>query len=100
MAPTAAAALASWEAAIAALEGLSGCVVCGHGPVLLLDINDAVFVRCKAAIVKVEELPKLPQGTWETIIRRKVGVASKQSSRFASVPASTTLDPVLAFLWP
>ena len=78
MAPTAAAAVATWEAVIAALEGLSDGVVWDHGPLPLLKVSDVVFGRCKVAILTMQALPKLTQGTWETIIKNKVRLGSIQ----------------------
>ena len=75
MAPTAAAALATWNAAIAALGALSDGVVCSDGFLPMLEVSNAVYIRCETAIRKVQALPDLTQGTWGMIIKEKVGVA-------------------------
>ena len=74
MPPTTAAALAAWQAAIAAFEGLSDGVVCTYdGVVPMLEVSSTAFDSTQAAIRGVRALPKLALKTWRTLIDAKVG---------------------------
>ena len=74
MAPTRGEALATWEAAIAALEGMSTGVVStdDSGLIPLLTVSNAAFHSIAAAIHKVNDLPGLSLKTWTNLINKKV----------------------------